>query len=124
MDNQEFIDFFLRVMHMAHFKSKRNMASALGIEYRTLQINFTKLDCPNRAFLGFQNLVLYCEAQGISIDMLFMLYQDGIIPKVSAPGKLSGKLQTISHLRFPGAHKGAYVWYARRCTVGSVTMFW
>lgn len=124
MDNQKFIDFFLHAMHMAHFRSKRKMSTALGIEYRTLQINFSKLDCSNRAFLGFQNLVLYCEEQGISIDLLYTLYQDGIIPKVSAPGKLSGKARTISHLRFPGARKGAYVWYARRCIVGSATMFW
>lgn len=87
MDNTEFIEFFLRVMYKGHFKSKRKMATALGIDYRTLQMNFAKLNSPKRAFLAFQNLILFCEDQEISVDLMYWLYRENIIPKVSAPGK-------------------------------------
>ena len=81
LDNQKFIEFFLRVMYECHFKSKRKMAAALKIEYRTLQMNFSKIDSPKRAFLAFQNLVLFCEDKEISVDLMYLFYQEGIVPK-------------------------------------------
>lgn len=81
MDNQNFIEYFLRVMNEKYFKSKRKMAAALGIEHRTLQKNFATIKYPKRASLAFQNLVLLCEEKGISIDELYMLYQEGLDPK-------------------------------------------
>lgn len=90
MDNQSFIEFFLTVMHGKYFKSKRNMATALDIQHRTLQMNFAKIKTPKRAFLAFQNLILFCEDEGISIDLLYMLYREGIAPKASALGKWRG----------------------------------
>ena len=123
MDNQSFIEFFLTVMHGKYFKSKRNMATALDIQHRTLQMNFAKIRTPKRAFLAFQNLILFCEDEGISVDLLYMLYQEGIVPKVSAPGKLSGRSRKSRHLQFPGAQKEAYIWYTGRCTAGYANMF-
>lgn len=103
LDNQKFIEFFLRVMHKSYFRSKRKMAAALKIEYRTLQKNFSTIDSPKRAFLAFQNLVLFCEDKEISVDLLYLFYQEGILPKASAPGKLSGKSRKSRYLNLPGA---------------------
>lgn len=98
------------------------MAAVLKIEYRTLQKNFSTVDSPKRAFLAFQNLFLFCEDKDISVDLLYLLYQEGIVPKASAPGELSGKSRKSRHLHLSGAQKEAYLWYTRRCTAGFANM--
>ena len=122
MNSQSFIEFIMEVMYRKHYGTKRKMAEVLDIQYRTLQINFANIKNPKRAFLAFQNLILFCEEKGISIDLLYMLYQEDVVPKESALGKLSGTSRLHRRLLFLRAQKEEYIWYTKGCSGGYATM--
>lgn len=76
MDEKEFVAFFMRFMLKEHFGNKRAMARALGMQLRTLQINFQNLDTAKGGIIAFEKLILYCCQNKIDLEPIYRKYID------------------------------------------------
>ena len=74
--DQQFIRYFFITIWRTHFHSKRKMAAALDVTYRTLQKNFELLGSQKGATIATTNLFIYCCQNGISIDSLYSHYMN------------------------------------------------
>lgn len=92
--DQQFIRYLFNTIWRTHFKSKRKMAAALDVTYRTLQKNFELLGSQKGATIATSNLFIYCCQHGISIDSLYAHY-------ASQAGQKRGILQYLKLIHFP-----------------------
>lgn len=74
--DQQFIRYLFITIWRTHFRSKRKMAAALDVTYRTLQKNFELLGSQKGATIATTNLFIYCCQHGISIDQLYTRFAD------------------------------------------------
>lgn len=74
MKQEGFVAFFLEAMLKEVFKSKRKMARELGLQRRTIQNRFKRLDSAKGASLIFEYSICYCYEHGISVDDIFSRY--------------------------------------------------
>lgn len=74
MRDSGFAAFLFQYMLQYHFHTKKKMANALGISYRTLLYNFQRLGQEKGGNIAFLQLIPYCLEQGFSLDRLYEEY--------------------------------------------------
>ncbi|MBQ8987976.1 MAG: hypothetical protein IJ100_12205, partial [Lachnospiraceae bacterium] len=67
MKDYGFIAFLFDTMLREVFVTKVNMAAQLGVNHRTLQINFQRLNYRKGGTVACENLFLYCLEHGYSL---------------------------------------------------------
>ena len=85
MLNSGFVAYLFHYMLRNHFHTKKRMAEAMGITYRTLLYNFQRLGEEKGGSIAFIELILYCLENGISLDSVYDEYKE------------SGKNRTCLH---------------------------
>ena len=75
MIDSGFTAYLFRYMLQNHFHTKRRMAEALGITYRTLLYNFQRLGQEKGGNVAFTQLIPYCLENRISIDRIYDEYR-------------------------------------------------
>ena len=81
MKDKEFVAFIFRTMLSEHFHTKAAMARDLGIELRTLRLNFKKLESAKGASNAFERLVVYCCEHNIDILILYRRFTQAMTIK-------------------------------------------
>lgn len=81
MKDQGFIAFLFRYMLQNHFLTKKSMANALGITYRTLLNSFRHLGREKGGNVAFQHLIPYCLENGFSMDEIYREYRKAADPE-------------------------------------------
>lgn len=70
-----FTAYLFHYMLKKHFRTKKRMAEALGITYRTLLYNFQRLGQEKGGNVAFTQLIPYCLENKISIDRIYEEYK-------------------------------------------------
>lgn len=91
---EAFVSFFIQYCLQRFFKSKRAMAKELGLGYRSILLVTNSPERYKGATLVFQELVIYCIKQDISIDEIIQAFHH------KAAGNLtcSKRLEQVSGL--------------------------
>jgi hypothetical protein len=74
LSDKGFPAFLFRVLLEENFKTKTKMARELGVQLRTLQLNFQNMDEAKGGCLAFERAILYCCEQEIDIMALYHRY--------------------------------------------------
>lgn len=81
MSDKGFPAFLFQVLLEENFKTKTKMARELGVQLRTLQLNFQNMDGAKGGCLAFERAILYCCEHEIDIMDLYSRYireRDGV----------------------------------------------
>lgn len=75
MEDRDFVTFLFKTMLEEHFRTKGEMARALGVTRRTIQYNCNDSGTMKGAGSALWNLLLYCCKHDINIKELYHRYR-------------------------------------------------